>query len=333
MPIFINGGPNIPEYLLHEHEEGRVVFFCGAGISAAAGLPLFGKLVSILYENNGNNPNKIQSRIIKDGNYDTAVELLEECHQGGRKAIRKGLKNILTPKLGKKYALTMHKSLLILGTNRDGAVRIITTNYDHLFREAQKNIQKNKDILEFHAPLLPIPKPSQWNGLVYIHGILPDDNDDKKLDTLILSSSDFGHAYLTERWASRFISELFKNYTVCFVGYSLSDPVMRYIVDAIAADKKCGDISHNDIYAFVGYKKNNRSYVEQEWKSKKITPILYDSRGCGQHSPHARLYKTFELWSSMYRDGITGKKNIISKYASGSAALTTPTPPSTRAAL
>ena len=316
MPIFINGGPNIPEYLLHEHEEGRVVFFCGAGISAAAGLPLFGKLVSILYENNGNNPNKIQSRIIKDGNYDTAVELLEECHQGGRKAIRKGLKNILTPKLGKKYALTMHKSLLILGTNRDGAVRIITTNYDHLFREAQKNIQKNKDILEFHAPLLPIPKPSQWNGLVYIHGILPDDNDDKKLDTLILSSSDFGHAYLTERWASRFISELFKNYTVCFVGYSLSDPVMRYIVDAIAADKKCGDISHNDIYAFVGYKKNNRSYVEQEWKSKKITPILYDSRGCGQHSPHARLYKTFELWSSMYRDGITGKKNIISKYAS-----------------
>ncbi|MFM5383598.1 hypothetical protein ACET87_16160 [Aeromonas veronii] len=30
---FIPNGPDIPNELLHAHEEGRVLFFCGAGIS------------------------------------------------------------------------------------------------------------------------------------------------------------------------------------------------------------------------------------------------------------------------------------------------------------
>ena len=36
---FIENGPDIPEALLQAQEEGRVVFFCGAGISYPAGLP------------------------------------------------------------------------------------------------------------------------------------------------------------------------------------------------------------------------------------------------------------------------------------------------------
>ena len=43
---FVTNGPDIPDALLQAHEEGRVVFFCGAGISAPAGLPLFQKLGS-----------------------------------------------------------------------------------------------------------------------------------------------------------------------------------------------------------------------------------------------------------------------------------------------
>ena len=38
-------------------------------------------------------------------------------------------------------------------------------------------------------------------------------------DRLMLSSGDFGLAYLTERWAAKFVRERFRNYTVCFVGY------------------------------------------------------------------------------------------------------------------
>ena len=37
----IANGPDIPDALLQAHEDGRVVFFCGAGISYPAGLPGF----------------------------------------------------------------------------------------------------------------------------------------------------------------------------------------------------------------------------------------------------------------------------------------------------
>jgi hypothetical protein len=35
---FIPRGPDVPERLLQAHEDGRVVFFCGAGISYPARL-------------------------------------------------------------------------------------------------------------------------------------------------------------------------------------------------------------------------------------------------------------------------------------------------------
>ena len=41
---FIAKGPDIPDALLQAHEEGRVVFFCGAGISYPADLPGFQRI-------------------------------------------------------------------------------------------------------------------------------------------------------------------------------------------------------------------------------------------------------------------------------------------------
>ena len=43
---FFKNGPDIPERLLQEHDEGEVVFFCGAGISYPAGLLGFKGLVT-----------------------------------------------------------------------------------------------------------------------------------------------------------------------------------------------------------------------------------------------------------------------------------------------
>ena len=48
---FIENGPDIPEHLLQAHEDGKVIFFCGAGISYPAGLPDFKGLVIKLYGN------------------------------------------------------------------------------------------------------------------------------------------------------------------------------------------------------------------------------------------------------------------------------------------
>ena len=61
---FITHGPDIPEALLQAHEEGRVVFFCGAGISYPAGLPGFSGLVDRIYQLNGTVPLEIEAEAI-----------------------------------------------------------------------------------------------------------------------------------------------------------------------------------------------------------------------------------------------------------------------------
>jgi NAD-dependent SIR2 family protein deacetylase len=47
---FIKDGPDIPDRLVQAHEDGDVVFFCGAGISYPAGLPGFEGLTTGLFE-------------------------------------------------------------------------------------------------------------------------------------------------------------------------------------------------------------------------------------------------------------------------------------------
>lgn len=38
---FVADGPSIPDDLLHQRDNGNVVFFCGAGLSIPAGMPSF----------------------------------------------------------------------------------------------------------------------------------------------------------------------------------------------------------------------------------------------------------------------------------------------------
>jgi hypothetical protein len=50
---FLSDGPVIPTQLLTQHNEGNVIFFCGAGISRRAGLPDFGGLTKKVVEKLG----------------------------------------------------------------------------------------------------------------------------------------------------------------------------------------------------------------------------------------------------------------------------------------
>ena len=299
---FVSGGPDIPERLLQAHEDGRVVFFCGAGISYPARLPGFAGLVTEVYDALFAVPNAVQQAAIKAGLFDTAIGLLEADMVGGRETVRRALAGVLTPNLTAANATATHDALLTLGKCRDGHTRIITTNFDRLFEEV---IAANSLTIErFQAPLLPVPK-NRWDGLVYLHGLLSTTPSASKLDRLVVSSGDFGLAYLTERWAARFVSELFRNYTVCFVGYSINDPVLRYMMDALAADRLLGE-SPPEMFAFGSYSKGKEEQRANEWRAKNVTPILYR-----EHNRHAYLHKTIRAWAETYRDGVRGKERIV----------------------
>ncbi len=303
---FIKNGPDIPEPLLQAHEDGRVVFFCGAGVSYPAGLPGFKGLVEKLYACLGATPSPIEKAAIKRGQFDTAIGLLEQVYPGGRVAVRPQLAGILTPDLSKPQATVTHEALLTLARSREGRYRLITTNFDRLFEEAIA--RRGLKLERFEAPLLPVPK-TRLDGLVYLHGllsILPTEGD---LDRLVVSSGDFGRAYLTERWAARFVSELFRNYTVCFIGYSINDPVLRYMMDALAADQLLGE-SPIAVFAFGSHKKGREAEKADEWRAKNVTPILYR-----EDCPHTHLHRTLEMWAGTYRDGISGKERIVAQYA------------------
>ena len=237
----VANGPDIPDALLQAHEEGCVVFFCGAGISYPAGLPGFKGLVDKIYDLVGTTPDAIEQEAYARNQFDATLDLLERRLPGQRLAVRTALANALQPKLRRKGATDTHAALLQLARSREGGLRLVTTNFDRIF--ARLTARTTPAVPVYPAPLLPIPKNSRWNGLVYLHGLLPERHDASTLHRLVLTSGDFGLAYLTERWAARFVSELFRNYVVCFVGYSINDPVLRYMMDALAADRMLGEVT------------------------------------------------------------------------------------------
>ena len=302
---FVKNGPDIPDRLIQAHEDGEVVFFCGAGISYPAGLPGFQGLVDQLYERLGEARRPEERTAYDENRFDGVIDLLER-RVARRDLVRGHLADILQPDFSRKGATDTHRALLALARSKDGNLRLVTTNFDRIFAYV------NSAIRHYVAPLLPVPKRSRWDGLVYLHGLLPEKKDPQQLNQLVVSSGDFGLAYLTERWASRFVTELFRGYTVCFVGYSINDPVMRYMVDALSADRMMGETTP-DVFAVGGFKARKRDRTEQEWRAKGVVPILYPE----QKGPkgHSLLYKTLRSWAEVYRDGLSGKCAIITREA------------------
>ncbi|WP_049294024.1 anti-phage defense-associated sirtuin Dsr1 [Franconibacter helveticus] len=307
---FITHGPDIPDELLQAHEEGRVVFFCGAGISYPADLPGFKGLVEQIYRLNGTTLSEIEREAFERGQFDATLDLLERRLPGQRMAVRRALAKALKPKLRRRGATDTQAALLRLARSREGAVRLVTTNFDRIFHVAAK--RTGQAFQAYAAPMLPIPKNSRWDGLVYLHGLLPEKADDTALNRLVVTSGDFGLAYLTERWAARFVSELFRNYVVCFVGYSINDPVLRYMMDALAADRMLGEVTQQ-AWSLGDCEPGQEHRKAIEWEAKGVTPILY-TVPAGTYD-HSMLHQTLHAWADTYRDGVQGKEAIVVKHA------------------
>ena len=72
---FIKNGPEVPDRLVESHEDGKVVFFCGAGISYPAGLPSFEGLTRRLFEDLGEDLNFTEKAACEDKRFDVRSAL------------------------------------------------------------------------------------------------------------------------------------------------------------------------------------------------------------------------------------------------------------------
>ena len=340
----------LPIELLQAHEEGRVIFFCGAGVSCRAELPLAHDLLQHINKSLNIKINKPQyiptftpTKKIQNSPTKKTVSAsepsVEEQYQrlergasdrccGNEKAckcVRCQVAKHLRPKPSAE--LGSHLAILKLshpphadpsgdgdGMAKNGFYRLVTTNFDLCFVEAEKRLPKSSR--SFIAPLLPQPRPNSLEGVVYLHGrvraVGSDDRDGGQ--TLVLTSADYGRAYITERWASRFVSELLRGFTVCFVGYSFDDTVMRYL--RYAASTEVGeDGGFKQAYVFVP---TNEAAAHD---ASAIKPIQFENFP----RDYAKLHATLELWEKRSSQGRYGRPVIIDELAGSTPDTALPT--------
>lgn len=132
---FIAGGPSIPDELLLARDQGRVIFFCGAGVSRAkANLPDFFGLAAAVTHALGVKPDdparKIISEVVEvarrtgvDGliSADRIFGLLERDFLP--RDIEAAVARALTPP--QAADTSAHETLVRLATTREGIVRIV----------------------------------------------------------------------------------------------------------------------------------------------------------------------------------------------------------------
>jgi SIR2-like domain len=304
MPKFTRYGPVVPDALVQALEDDKVVIFCGAGISMGAGLPDFNGLVKHCYaELNADPPKSKRSEWTWPDRLLGALEM--QCSASDvRRVVASRLSE--APK-----TLDLHKAILRLARlTRTRGIRLVTTNFDTYFEQAQDDLLFGRHL--HSGPVLPIPRNDRiasWRSVVYLHGRLADDGEN---DHLVLTSADFGRAYLTEAWAARFVTRLFAEFTVLFIGYSLNDPVLRYMTDAIAADRRLAvGNDQASAYIFVGH----RGPAEPEkrlFRDRGLEPIFYN-----QERHHLRLKQTLMAWAQAREDFFLSAKTIV-EHAAGS---------------
>ena len=194
--------PNSLLDTLRDGRDARLVVFAGAGVSMGepAHLPDFRKLAEAIARGTG--------AVLGNGES-------EDQFLGGLRDKRVQVHARAAEELSKHdpQPTTLHYDLLRLFPE-PASTRVVTTNFDLLFeRAAEEVFESQPDV--FTAPALPVG--SRFTGIVHVHGAIVREDD------MVLTDSDFGRAYLTEGWARRFLVDVFRSYTVLFVGYSVID--------------------------------------------------------------------------------------------------------------
>lgn len=301
--------PLIPAKVYESRDRGDLVLFCGAGVSKNAGRPLFGKLAKLAEDRFGPSAALTKSALEHE-QFDQYFQLLEQrvddaVSQG---AVRKFVEEQF--RQGPDN-LAVHESILKLARDRNGNTRLVTTNYDRHFEEAADRLGLR--VRAEFAPRLAKPVKDRWNSIVHVHGGL--DGDD--LRDLVLTSGDFGRAYITERWAARFASVLFENFDVLFLGYSADDVVMRYLLDAYAAQPQ-NENERRDVWAIAAPPTKPDEHWQERWMRRRVGLITYDPK---HH--HKALSDALADWAAVIEKADARRRRVAEILAAGPSGLST----------
>ncbi|MDM8344826.1 SIR2 family protein, partial [Pseudochrobactrum sp. sp1633] len=311
---FLADGPSIPDELLWARDQGRVIFFCGAGVSRArAKLPDFFGLARQVVSRLGVDKNSPAYKLIQEAqeidrrvgipgviSADRVFGLLER--EFTSRDIEEAVATALKPP--SQCDLSAHKILLDLSTTPQGAVQLVTTNFDRLFEDCGRNLKA------WQPPRLPDPmRPNEINGVVYLHGRSTSTYSGAEGDGFVLSSSEFGRAYLSGGWATAFIREILGKYVVVFVGYTADDPPVQYLLEALR--RASGKLEN--AYAFQS---GNHDDAAARWRYKGVEAIPYSP-----DNEHAALWQSLGAWAERACDPDAWYAKVINLSKNGPAVI------------
>jgi len=278
---FVEDGPSIPDELLWARDQGRVVFFCGAGVSRArAQLPDFFGLAEEVITSLGVPKDSPACRLVEEAreidgrvgvagviSADRVFGLLER--EFVARDIEAAVASALKP--SRPCDLSAHRVLLDLATTTHGVVRLVTTNFDRLFDECGCDLQT------WQPPRLPDPqRAGELNGIVYLHGRATEAYDGAEGDGFVLSSSEFGRAYLADGWATEFFRSILARFVVVFVGYAADDAPVQYLLEAL--NKVPGRLDHVYAYSPVVRPTRRRDGATKEWRLSPTMTLMVMQR-------------------------------------------------------
>lgn len=282
---FLENSPDIPDGLIRSVVNGDAVFLCGAGVSKPAGLPLFEELTDRVYETLGESKDSepAERKAFEERQFDRVLRSLEKrTHRPGTKSlVRTAIANILETPVD--IGFPDHLALLRLSRDAEGRPRLLTTNFDTLFEHAAAAA----DLAWSSYGGKGIPKPGgpRDSGILHLHGRLADSELGLDDTDLVLTSADFGDAYLRDGWASQYIEDRMRMNILVLVGYSAEDAALRLLLDTLDADReRFRDLK--EIYVLEIRTDDSASI----WKSKGIKPIEFDN--------YSDIYATLGEWAS-----------------------------------
>jgi hypothetical protein len=312
---FIADGVNIPDELLWAQDEGQVVFFCGAGVSQArARLPNFNGLTQRVLDELGATDHDDARRLHKIANisrdaHGVGLAISDQVFQLLRRRftdanIGAKVAECLRPKEG--VDLSAHRTLLTLSKLRTGKTRIVTTNFDLLFEQCNSRL---KSVTRSNLPRLAFNE-ADW-GVVHLHGCVKRDYSGPTEDGFVLSSAEFGDAYLAMGWARDFVREILQRYIAVFIGYSADDPPIRYLLEGLQLSKK----QNNRAFAFQS---DSGGAATDSWSEKGVEALIYPTEeGCG----HRRLWDTLDEWAKRTADPGKWRARALKKSQKSPSAL------------
>lgn len=298
---FHSDGPSIPDILLDRCDAGRVVFLCGAGVSLQSGMPSFVGLTQHVIEFFDPPPNSEIMAAFRpwlDSQSSANVPLDQIFNLLHLEYGKDEVNALVTERLSAPQKLRdfgrEHRLIKRISSSQSGVPQIVTTNFDRMFE-----VGCDEENLVWHVPpaFPDLHFGSKIEGITYLHGRLVEAGSASH--PYVLSSADFGRAYLSEGWATNFIRNLLERYTVVLVGYQAEDPPVKYLLQGLNHD---GRYDRSRLYAFD---RGRPEEIEAKWRDRGATAIAY--------SDHCDLWSSMEAWADRADDPRKWRASIITK--------------------